>query len=287
MKRGVVASAHVISALRDGFTLERGVSVEEVSFYALYWDRVVLPTNNIMNVRVHDEAMLVDCGLIERPRVIFNESINSEDLPSHLSKIQVDTAKSLIESNSDVDWVLHQVGDKLILPGVAVDQKRSLRFELINALPVPLGTVLVPDILDFKERRADELHILHDAIDSLYLEVLKSPDQDLSAKKAVVDLKKAISDLNAVSSERWSVTSKFDFSVNFNLDGGKIASAFAAGAAFDFFSNMFTAPVGTLAAPFISMLSIKSGHSTAIQASQKENKLSYLSHAHAEKIIMG
>lgn len=285
MKRGIVASPNIIKPIHDGFVIERSLGVEELNFYALYWDRVVIPTNSFIHARIHDEEALVDCGLVERPRVQFYGGFNSRDMPAFLSKIQVDITKNLIESDRGMDWVLHQIGDKLILPGVEVDSKRSLRFELMNALPVPVGTVLVADLLEFKERRADELNVLHDTLDSLYLDILKSPDQDLAAKKTVADLKKAIADLDTVSSEKWKATSKFDFSVNFNLDCGKIASALAAGAVFDFYTNMFTAPVGTIAAPFMSLLNVKAGRATAIQASEKENKLSYLSSARLEKII--
>ncbi|WP_157062724.1 DUF6236 family protein [Pseudomonas sp. Q12-87] len=285
MKRGIVASPNIISPIPGGFKLQRSLSQEEINFYALYWDRVVIPTNSFFHSRIHDEEALMGCGLVERPRAILSNGFNNADMPELFAKIQVEVTKELIESEREMDWVLHQVGDQLILPGVEVDSKRSLRFELMNALPVPEGNVLVADLLEFKERRADELNVLHDTLDNLYLDVLKSPDQDLSAKKAVADLKKAIENLEAVSSEKWKATSKFDFSVDFNLDGGKIANAMAAGAVFDFYTNMFAAPIGTIAAPFITMLKVKAGRATAIQASEKENKLSYLSSAHSEKII--
>jgi len=234
---------------------------------------------------IHNEEALIDCGLVERPCVKFYGTFNSRDMPEFLSRSQVAITQDLMRSDKEMDWVLHQVGDQLILPGVDVDRKRSLRFELMNALPVPRGDVLVADLLEFKERRADELHVLHDNLDNLYLDILKSPDQELTTKKTLADLKKAIENLDAVSMEKWKVTSKFDLSVDFNLDGATIAKL-AAGAVFDFYTNMFVAPVGTISAAAVSLLKIKAGRAISIQASEKENKLSYLSKARLEKIIV-
>ncbi len=286
MKRGVVASAEIITPHSNGFRIEGGVTRRDVNFYTLYWDRVVLPTNCFGHTTIDDEELFVDCGLVERPLVPIEgithfSDIPFSEVPSYYSEVQAQAVKNLMNTDRDVDWVLHQIGDQLVLPRAEVDNRKTLRFDLINALPIPSENVMVPDILEFKERRADELHLLHSTIDDLYLDILRSPDESLSAKKAVSELKKSIADVGVVAKEKWARTSTYNLSVNFNLDGGKLA----AGAVFDFYTNMFTVPVGTMVGALMSNLKVSAGRSVAIKASSAKDKLSYLSSAHKEGII--
>lgn len=285
MKRGIVASAQIITPIDNGFRVDRRLNMQEIGFYTLYWDRVVLPTNAFMHVGVDDEDLLVNSGLIERPRVKSLGGISSSQMIDFLLQAQVDVIEDLIKSEQDIDWVMHQIGNELTLPKGVSESRKTLRFKLVNALPVPAGEILIPDIIDFKERRRDELNTLHASIDELYLDVLRSPDQDLASRKAFAELNKSLGDLSQVTSEKWKRTSQFDFSVNFNLEGGKFASALAAGAAFDFFNNGFSLPIGTIVAPVVSLLSVKAGYSTSIKATERENKFSYLASAHSEGII--
>jgi hypothetical protein len=50
MTRRIIAAPAIISIHGNGFTIERGLSPQEIRYYALYWDRVVIPGNNIVYV---------------------------------------------------------------------------------------------------------------------------------------------------------------------------------------------------------------------------------------------
>lgn len=285
MNRGIIGSPNVMSRVgTSGFNHERGISPEELRYYALYWDRVVIPSNNIIQVGLVDEEIYLGCGLIERPLVEFKLS-GLIDVAGAIVESQMRMAQSLILSDTDVDWVIHQVGTKLVVPEKYSDVKKSLRFDLINLLPVPIESVEIPDILEFKHRRADELNSLHDMIDSIYMDVLKSPDIELSKRKSVSELKKSIQAIEVVTEERWKKTKKFDYSVNFNLEGGKLAGGLAAGATFDFFSSGMSVPIGTIIGSIGSILSVKASSSVSFQPSENKERLSYLSQAHKEGII--
>ena len=84
--------------------------------------------------------------------------------------------------------MLHQIGDEIIIPNNVSVEKQTIRVDLKNSLPVPDETVAIPDILEFKERRKDELLQLHQTIDKFYLEVLSSPDPSLTSKAVVNEL---------------------------------------------------------------------------------------------------
>ena len=69
MQRGVIASPAIISVLSDGFKLHRSISAEEVRYYAMYWDKVVVAGSDIVYVEIPEEDVLIETGVIERPHV--------------------------------------------------------------------------------------------------------------------------------------------------------------------------------------------------------------------------
>ncbi|EIJ0971155.1 hypothetical protein LH716_004246 [Vibrio vulnificus] len=285
MERGVVASPALIDITSNGFMMKRSISPEEIRYYALYWDKVVIPGSNLVYVAVPEEEVLVETGVIERPRVGFQGSWGGSDLGRSFAIAQAKVAESLLASNREVDWVLHQMGSSLVLPSSFQSQQRNLRFDLINALPVPQGDVPIEELLEFKYRRKDQLKVLHKSLDDLYIQIISSPDPTFTSLRAVSDLKVAISELNQVSNERWKKTNKYDFSAQLNLDGGKLVQGVAAGAAFDFFSNPTDLPLGAIAGGIASMIKLQAKVSTAFEPAKNQSSLGYLSMAHKEKVI--
>lgn len=285
MQRGVIASPAIISIHGDGFTVERSISAEELRYYAMYWDKVVIPGSNLVYVGIPEEDVLIETGVIERPRVGFSGNWGGADIGHSFALAQAAVAKKLIEEDKATDWVIHQIGTTLSLPSEFLEKRNTLRLDLINLLPVPSGDVPIVDVLEFKQRRADELNSLHLKLEHAYLEALKSPDQDLAGKLAIRELQEAIRDLQTVTSEKWQRTSKFDFSMELNLDGSRIAHGVAAGAAFDFFSTGLTIPVGSIIGGVASVFKLKANHSSTFIPAAKLDKLAYLSHAQTERLL--
>lgn len=286
MQRGVIAAPAIIHAYENGFTVERSLSPEELRYYALYWDKVVIPASNVVYLGIHEEEVLIQTGVISRPTVQFTGSISNADIGYILALSQAEVAKKLIEEEKTTDWVMHQIGPYLWLPPDFAKEARTLKFELVNLLPVPYADVPIPDILEFKERRRDELSGLHKYLDDAYLEVLRSPDAGLSGKIAIANLKAAISDLDAVSTERWQKTRKHDFSAELNVEGGNVVKGAAAGAIFDFFLSGMTIPVGAIAGAAMSMFKLSAKSTFTFEPAQRQLKLSYLSRARDEQIIV-
>jgi hypothetical protein len=285
MTRGVIAMPAIINIHGDGFTMERSLSPQEIRYYALYWDKVVIPGSNLVHIGLPEEDVLIKSGVIERPRVGFQGSFSGADLGHSFAVAQSVVAKKLMEEEITTDWVLHQIGNKLLIPKEYIEPKNSLRFELVNLLPVPDGATPIADILEFKERRKTELNALHECIELAYIEALMCPDSALGTSRAIRDLKDSIDNLDSVSKERWALTSKFDFAAEFNLDGGKIANGIASGAAFDFFTSAFTLPVGVIVGGIASVFTFKASRGSSFKPASNNSKLAFLSHAHGERII--
>jgi hypothetical protein len=164
----------IIHAQGEGFTLERSLSPEELRYYALHWDKVVIPASNLVYIGIPEEEVLIQTGVIPRPRVQFRGSFSGAEVARTFAIAQSEVAKKLIAEEKATDWVIHQFGPYLTLPTEFATELRTLKFELVDLLPVPTADVPIPDILEFKQRRRDELSNLHKCLDDAYLEALRS-----------------------------------------------------------------------------------------------------------------
>lgn len=246
---------------------------------------MVIPGSSLVYIGIPEEEVLIQTGVVSRPRVQFSGSFSGAEVARTFAVAQAIVAQKLITEEKSTDWVVHQFGHSLVLPPGFAKQLRTLRFELIELLPVPSASVPIPDILEFKERRRDELGNLHKCLDDAYLEALRSPDAGLGSKIAVANLKAAITALDLVSTESWKRTGKYDFSAELNIDGGRVVQGAAAGAAFDFFLTGLTIPVGTVVGVVASLIKLSAKASSTFEPAQGQLKLSYLSRARDEKII--
>lgn len=284
MKRGIIAAPGIITPIPDGFRMERTLSVEELNYYILYWNEVVIPGNNLIYVGIPGEEELISCGAISRPRVTFHGSFGGNQVTNALLSCQGIVARDLLKQ-ADTDWVFHQIGPQLSIPTDLMEKRNVLRIGLANALPVPAPGVHVVDILEFKERRKDELGALHTALDDLYDEVLKASDTDLASKKAVHELKGAIEAVQIVTGEKLRIERKYNLSVQFGFDGAAASPAIATGALVDLLANGLTIPLATATAAALSCIKVAFAADYTFSPAHDKKKLSYLSNASSEGIL--
>lgn len=280
MKRGVIAAPGIIHRLPRGFTMERSLSPEELRFYVLYWDQVVIPGNNLVYIGVPEETELVKAGAISRPRVQFTGRYEGDQVTSAVLGCQALVATQLMK-DVNTDWVVHQFGgDILSTPGMTTGVS-SLRLALASVLPVPPGAVQIADVLEFKHRKQADLRALHDCIDELYLDILRTPDRDLGARKAIADLRGQV---EAIGSGKIDVSAwrKFDLGVEFALRPKEMVFGVAAGlglAATAGWSAPLTAAAGALA----SLVEVKLSKTSTF--GDGKNRLAYLSAAKRSGIV--
>lgn len=283
MERGVIAAPGIIRPLPNGFVMERSISAEELRYYLLYWDRVVIPANNLVYIGIPEEDILMETGVISRPKIEFRGSFQGDQVTAAILSCQGIVAKELVQTKT-IDWVLHQIGDSLSLLPKFTSQQETIRVSLMNALPVPDGGVPVHEIMDFKYRRKDELGELHDSIDELYFEVLNSPDKGLATSQTVSRLQTAIHNLDAASTEKFKKSRKYDFIAELNINGKDIMTAVALGALIDFYAPGFSFPIAIGA--IASLLNIRARATYTFEPAKENTKLAYISNASKENIII-
>ena len=284
MKRGIIASPGIITPLAGGFRMERSLSAEELRYFILYWDEIVIPGNNLVYIGVPGEEELIKCGAISRPRVAFQGSFQGDQVTNAILGCQGIVAEQLVK-RTDTDWVIHQIGTTLSVLRNFSEQRNVLRIVLAEALPVPSPDIPIAELLEFKSRRRDQLVEMHEALDAVYQEVLAAPDSDLAARRAISQLKRTIESVHTVTAKELRSEKKYSLSVQFNLDGARAAPAIGAGALFDLFTNGLTIPIGTVGSALLSTLKIKAAAEYTFSPAHENKKLAYISSASAEGLI--
>ena len=288
MKRGVIASASASVETSPGiFSFSSNINAEQMRYYALYWDKIVIPSNNLIYWGVPDEDILIPSGVITRPLVTFEGKFDSKLINDASNTAQSIVAAEKIKAEPTTDWVIHQVGPALSLPEQFEIDSKIVKVNLVNSLPVPLAETSIYEILDFKSRRADQLAELHNYLDELYVEILSNPDPNLATRKIIDRLTIALKDINQIANEQWKVTKKFDFSAEININASNVAmSAASAAAAFTLYgSNPAVISMASLAGGIASLVKVTAKISRTFEPAKDNLKLSYLAAAQGESLF--
>lgn len=288
MKRGIIATPNKLKRIDEkSVTFSSNLTIQDLNYQILYWDKLVFPTNNMIHLGIPNEDLLIRENILTRPRVIFPSwSTNIEDGSFDLFiRSQSVVANELIKNDKNFDWTLHQIGDEIIIGAENKTEFNSIKVQLLQALPVPNEKTPIEDILRFKEQRADEFAALHKTLDNLYLEILKSPDKSLQTKISVQELTEAIRNLNSVSSEKFALTSKYNLTTELNVNVKNMLTGIASGAAFGFYANLQILPLTSILGGLMSLINIKLNKTTSVEEAKNKLKLNYLSDAKKQNIV--
>lgn len=280
MYRGIISAPNKIHKVPGGFTTGEGLSLEDLRYYALYWDKIVIPTNNLFHFVLPQEESFITAGIIDRPLFGFKGSVHSKDIPDYMISAQSQIAEDLMKDKR-TDWVMQQFGSELALPKQYSVDRNALRIDLTNCLPVPTGEVNIHDILEFKERRESEFKALHRYIDELYQQALSSPDQSLASKTAINKLSESIEALDKVTQETFGLFTKRNLSSVFNLFGQELGK----GLIIDMVSATLTGtalPVATVSNAINATIQVGVQSTQIFKPAEKNSKLAYLSKAKKE-----
>ena len=94
MKRGIVTAPGILNQINNGFNMERGLSINELKYYTLYFDELVIPDNNMISIGVTNQEELIKLGILKRPRYTA-ASLHSNDYIKFQSIIVMDELEKL------------------------------------------------------------------------------------------------------------------------------------------------------------------------------------------------
>jgi Family of unknown function (DUF6236) len=212
--RGLVVSTPV--EIEGKSVTFKGVHIhpQELRFALLFWDRLVLPCSRFFAFGPsNDEQFLVSAGILRKLEYAF-----VGDVAEGVKRGQIETFRSLERSEPGV-WALAQGENSFLVAQGLVEEGAGASVELHRAIPIPKHDVPLIDILEFKQRRRDELLRLRFHLDSFVGAIDAVEDRPTELEKKIAEIDKVCADLLTVGKE-WQFPfnlSDFKTSVTLNL----------------------------------------------------------------------
>lgn len=196
-------SVHIESSEIDPSELRRSL---------LFWDKIIWPETNGIHIDGGvDIDYLKELGKLIRPRFHVNG-----DAATALS-MAFSESYSFLEGRHPGQWLLSRGEKSLQVHGKQVEEGRGVVAHLFNAVPVPVRTMPLEDVIAFKEKRGDEVIALRTAIDDFYQKWINSEDKDHQLKLAITRIDTASADMVRVAREIEFPFVMSSWKVNFNL----------------------------------------------------------------------
>jgi hypothetical protein len=187
---------------------------QELRFALLFWDRLVLPSSRAIRIDGGNDAHFLEtAGILKRIEYAI-----SGDVAQGIARGQIETFRNLERGEPGV-WALSQGEKSFLLKEGVVDEGTGASVELLRAIPIPKHDVPLMDILEFKQRRQDELLRLRFQLDSFVAAIDAAEDRPTELEKRIAEIDKSCADLLTLGKE-WQFpfyVSDFKASVTLNL----------------------------------------------------------------------
>lgn len=154
MKRGIISNIGKITKVNNGVGIGFDFSQNDFNYQILYWDKIVIPDNNLFGCTLPNEEELIKCGILHKPMVQFSSfSTNNSDISYNPFIVAQSTvANELFKTEKDIDWTIHHMGEEVAIGYDLKQEFNSIKVELLNCLPVPNEKIHFEKILEFKEK---------------------------------------------------------------------------------------------------------------------------------------
>jgi hypothetical protein len=223
-QRGLIISNPIkLDVKNNTLQAQGGLDPTELRFSLLYWDKLARPKSNIFGFGGgDDEQFLISAGILTRP-MIFHQGGNP-------ARIIFDTfigAMKQLDASEPGVWSLSQGDRSLFLENYPDNffENSGISVKLIRSIPIPAHDVPLAEILEFKEKRRDELNILHAHINELSTKINLSNEIPAETEKTIKDIDRACADLLKVSSEWQQPFHIGDLKASINFNGLKALGA--------------------------------------------------------------
>ncbi|WP_223593705.1 DUF6236 family protein [Pseudomonas sp. A-R-19] len=181
-----------------------------------YWDRLMWPTNNILNnMGDADSQFLESAGIMSRPRIVVWGDMASASVNA-INQALVDA-----EAKEPGIWSIGEGVNSLSIADRWMVPRQGTRIELINAIPLPKDTVPLAEILDFKAKRRPELLAFRSYLEEMTQEINGSADSVDALSRKLKELDLACADLFKTTKEWQLPLYLSDLKVSMNTDFAK------------------------------------------------------------------
>jgi Family of unknown function (DUF6236) len=165
-QRGLVVSSPMEIQGSNLFVRSPQLDPQELRLSLLFWDRLAWPFSRSVYLPAGpDEQFLETEGVLVRPEFTFEGGA-----AQGIAMTQIAAFKQF-DQNEPGMWALAQGENSLLLKNGDLEVDKGAFIELYRAVPVPDRNVPLNDILEFKQKRRDELLLLRNEIDNIFFEL--------------------------------------------------------------------------------------------------------------------
>lgn len=217
LKKGIVVSPPFEVDFRGGLSCGGSPDPLELRKYLTYWDEIDYPSNNFIFITSDDIEYLSTTHALKRTHIDFQGKVSTDN--GNLFIWAQDIAYQENAQNEPGCWSLGQVSTT---PYYAKQHKGTgIELELLNLLPVPNVDTPLADILEFKEKRQDELVAFRCYLDEINEKILSSIDLPRAKNSELNRLELSLKDIDRTMSESGisKVVSNFKHVINTDLSG--------------------------------------------------------------------
>lgn len=219
----IIPSGVIISDSENSSQIGGGIDPALIRNWVMFWDEFICPDNNFISTGLPPELdYLQQQNLLTRNRVPFSGGISSGDFGKLFLAAQEVT---YMQKNAEEPgkWSIAQSEGIIKGQSCAQDTSACLVFELINSIQLPDRATPINEILEFKEKRRDELSAFHSYLEDIYFRISESKDIPRSKTHELAKLESAISDYNNTVQEKFQ--NRLLSSLRVVLDRSLITSA--------------------------------------------------------------
>lgn len=208
-----------------------GKNPDDITRCILYWDKIAIIDNLFISMEVLEQTLeksLASAGIIEK-HIIQLPSINGPLAPA-LHKSYTDKIFELL-NKKDNNYATYGMEKFLKGGDTNTIQNAGEIITLTNALPLPDKKNPVDKILNFREKRKDELRNLMIHLNSLEIRVASAENQELELKKSINEIDYACATVARLFNESKIKFTPSNIDYNLNMkEIFKVASMYYAGA---------------------------------------------------------
>ncbi len=213
--RGLIISSPLIINGSAMSILNGSLDEQDLRFSLFFWDRLCWPSSRGIMIAGGDSSRYLEkAGILTRPEFLIDGDQGKAVLRSRM------LAMEQFEKTAPGEWSIGAGTNSIIIPQEFSVENQGSLIELYQAIPIPTKDVPLADILDFRQRRRDELLAFRAHLENLSKEITGAADSVdiLNSKLKEIDL--ACANLFKVARE-WQMPvylSDFKASINFDLN---------------------------------------------------------------------
>jgi hypothetical protein len=197
IKKGIVVSPPFTPIYTGGIRCGGSPDPLELRKYLMYWDEIDYPSNMLIHNYSPDIEYLEQTGNLKHTHVSFQGTVNSGK-----GEFFIAAQEAAFRKNQEEEpgcWTIAQLTD---IP-FYTQQNLSIgvEVELYDMLPVPSIDTPLADILEFKEKRRDELTAFRCHMDEINEKILSSKDVPRARNTQVARIELAIRDIDKTLKE--------------------------------------------------------------------------------------